>query len=283
MKIDLLRSAIVAAVVVMISFSIAPATPPCDCFYYPNHERAFRESQAVFIGEVTKVERHAEPPEDLDTQVTYAITFKVIKSWKGPKGQVRTWEGGMHTMCAGWKFEEGDKYLIYAESHNGVLVINGYCSRTRRIETKDAGALKEFAELNNPQFLRDARKSYRDLYGTWRIVSYRFGEGISVGPDDARKLLGLKIVFGSERAESGESVCELPTYQSKRIDADQFLREFKTSLKSLGIKRSAIELLNVQCYDEDWPAPGSTLLIVDKGRMLTMWDGVFFDMKKVSK
>jgi hypothetical protein len=283
MRIDRLRIGILAAMIVVIPFSIAPATTaPCDCFYYPSHQRAFREAKAVFIGEVTKVDRKAELPEDV-SYVYQAITFKVIKSWKGPKGQVRTWEDGMHLTCVEWKFEEGQKYLVYAEPRDGVLVVNGYCSRTRQLETKDADALKEFDELNNPEFLRYTQESrYRKFYGTWQVVSYRFGDGVSVGPDDARKLLGLKIRLGAKRAESGRDVCEQPSYELKRMDADQFLREFKTSLTSIGIKRRTVELLNVQCDAEDWRVPGGTMLIVEKGRMLTMWDGVFFSVKKVA-
>ena len=64
----------------------------------------------------------------------------------------------MHTSCVDWKFEEGKQYLIYAEPREGELVVSGYCSRTRPIETKDAEALKEFAQLNDPQFLRKAKR-----------------------------------------------------------------------------------------------------------------------------
>ena len=106
-----LASLLIVVIVIVVfgvipAASTVPATVPCDCFYYPNHLRAFRESKAVFIGEVTKVERRPEVPDDL-THVTQAITFKEIKTWKGPKGQVRTWEEGLHTLCVDWKFEEG--------------------------------------------------------------------------------------------------------------------------------------------------------------------------------
>ena len=157
MKIHPLRIGILVVVIGLIPFSIVPASRPCDCFYYPNHLRAFRESKAVFIGEVTKVERDAEAPENV-TQLTQAITFKVIKSFKGPKGEVRTWEDGFHTMCVDWKFEEGQKYLVYAESRKGALIVNGYCSRTRRLETKDAEAGKEYIELHSVEFQRKGRQ-----------------------------------------------------------------------------------------------------------------------------
>ena len=85
MKTDLLRI-VILVVVCAVPFSIAPAAPICDCFYYPNHLRAFRESKAVFIGEVTKVERHPERPDGLATQVTQAITFQGDKKLEGKEG-----------------------------------------------------------------------------------------------------------------------------------------------------------------------------------------------------
>ena len=126
---------------------------------------------------------------------------------------------------------------------------------------------------------QEARSS--NFYGTWQVVSYRFGDGVSVGPRDARKLLGMKIRFSSDRAVSGRDICSRPTYESKRLGAEEFLREFKTSLQSIGIKQQEVEVVNIRCGGDDWTAPGATLLKIEKGRMLTTWDGVFFGLKKV--
>ena len=126
---------------------------------------------------------------------------------------------------------------------------------------------------------QEARRS--TLYGTWQVVSYHFGEGVSVGPREARKLLGMKIRFNSERAVSGRDVCSRPTYESKRMGAEEFLREFKTSLRSIGIEQQEVEVVNIRCGGEDWTAPGATLLKIEKGRVLTTWDGVFFGLQKV--
>lgn len=145
----------------VVPLSTARATPVCDCFYYPNHLRAFRDAKAIFIGEVTKIDRKAESPEDVASEVTQAITFRVEKSWKGPKARkLRAWESMEHTMCAEWKFEEGEKYLIYASTIKGVLIVDGYCSRSRRLKTNNPEAIREFNQLNSPKFLRKARKSY---------------------------------------------------------------------------------------------------------------------------
>jgi hypothetical protein len=112
----------------------------------------------------------------------------------------------------------------------------------------------------------------QDLYGTWQIVAYRFGDGISVGPREAKTLVGKRIRFSSQSAMSGREVCAQPVYESKRISIEQFFREFKTSPKSIGIKRDYIDLLNVQCGGTDWTVPGSLLLKNSNGQMLTLWD-----------
>lgn len=159
MKIKHFRIGLLIAVVCVVPLSTTRANPICDCFYYPNHLRAFRDAKMIFIGEVTKVDRKAEGPDELASEVTQAITFRVEKRWKGPNvRKVRAWEHSMHSMCVNWKFEEGEKYLIYASSIKGVLVVDGYCSRTRRLETNNAEAIREFKQLNSPTFLRKARK-----------------------------------------------------------------------------------------------------------------------------
>ena len=91
-----------------------------------------------------------------------------------------------------------------------------------------------------------AQGPQRDLQGTWQIVSFRFGEGISVGARDAKRFVGRKIHLSAERAVSGREVCAQPTYESKRVDADQFFTEYRTSLKSIGIKAKDLELVEVE-------------------------------------
>ena len=130
-----------------------------------------------------------------------------------------------------------------------------------------------------------AQEPRRELQGTWQIVSYRFGDGISVGPRDAKRFVGRKILLSAKRAVSGREVCAQPTFESKRMDGDQFATEFRTSLKSIGISAKDVELVEVQCGGSDWLVPGSTLIIskgetISKGQTLTMWDGVFFVLKK---
>jgi hypothetical protein len=123
----------------------------------------------------------------------------------------------------------------------------------------------------------------RDFFGTWQIVAFRFGQGVSVGPRDAKKLLGMKLKFGDTRAVSGREVCASPVYKSKRMTADEFRDDFRTSLKSIGITGDHVDIVEVDCGRNDWTVPGATLLKVRNGQMLTIWDGVFFVLKRKGK
>lgn len=120
----------------------------------------------------------------------------------------------------------------------------------------------------------------QDFFGTWRIVAFRFGHGISVGSRDARKFVGLKLQFGETRAVSGREACASPVYKSKRMTADEFKEDFRTSLKSIGITGDHVDVVDVDCGTANWIVPGATLLKLRNGQMLTIWDGVFFVLKR---
>lgn len=127
----------------------------------------------------------------------------------------------------------------------------------------------------------NAQESHeRDFLGTWRIVAFRFGQGVSVGARDAKKLLGMKLQFGDTRARSGRDDCAAPVYKSTRMTADEFREDFRTTLKSIGIKGDHVEVVNVDCEGSDWTVPGATLIKVQDRQLLTIWDGVYFVLRK---
>ena len=93
------------------------ATPLCDCFDYPEHLGAFRESQAIFIGQVVKIDKKAELPDGLESDVSYALTFKVERRWKGAKNaRLIAWEHREHTLCSHCQFQVGGRYFGIRQS-----------------------------------------------------------------------------------------------------------------------------------------------------------------------
>lgn len=125
----------------------------CDCFEMPSHQKEFRSSSAVFIGEVIKIENPTrEAREDFPDEVRNAlgdlISFKIIKKWKGSKTSEKIWTHATHEICSKWKFEVGKKYLVYLSKVKGVKIGAEFCSRTRPLETTDKEKIREQEELD---------------------------------------------------------------------------------------------------------------------------------------
>jgi len=118
------------------------------------------------------------------------------------------------------------------------------------------------------------------VFGSWRVVAYRFGDGPSVGEREARTLLGAAANYGRRRAGFGAEVCSSPSYETTRVAEEQFFREYRTSLRSIGIGAGSAEVVEVRCRGQHWASPGSLLIRLRGGRMLTLWDGVYFVLER---
>jgi hypothetical protein len=144
----LLRIACLVSAVLIAGLDV-PASPICDCFEYPSHRAEFGKAKAVFVGEVVKIDKTTDPPTALASEVSYAVTFRLEQRWKGAQdSKIIVWIHATHELCARWQFQQGVKYLVYATSYHGNLMMSGWCSRTRLLETNDATALREFKELD---------------------------------------------------------------------------------------------------------------------------------------
>jgi hypothetical protein len=87
-------------------------------------EAAYRESEAVFIGEVLSSEKKGDDK---------VFKFKVEKYWKGKDAknlEVSVYES---TRYQAW-FETGKKYLVFAYDEDGTLHDTARCSRSKDLE-----------------------------------------------------------------------------------------------------------------------------------------------------
>lgn len=88
-------------------------------------EEAYRESEAIFVGEVLSAEKIGDDK---------VFKFKVEKYWKGKDAQnveVSVYES---TRYQAW-FKTGEKYLVFANSdEEGVLRDAARCSRSKNLE-----------------------------------------------------------------------------------------------------------------------------------------------------
>jgi hypothetical protein len=97
-------------------------------------EEAYKESEAIFVGEVLSVEKNG------DVKV---FKFKVEKYWKGK--DEKNVEVGVYesTRFQAW-FKVGEKYLVYANlDDDGKLQDSARCSRSK----EEADASEDLAKL----------------------------------------------------------------------------------------------------------------------------------------
>ena len=132
---------------------LAPVAHGCSCTYLPKNSTAFRKAKAVFVGEVvsrtqTKLPAKWDDEENVPP-VIYVLTFKVERRWKGARGsEVEAWLDLRYSHCSGMTFREGEKYLVYADSYKGSLVIYWCEKAALTISLSSEHAHKQIKELD---------------------------------------------------------------------------------------------------------------------------------------
>jgi hypothetical protein len=130
---------------VLTVLGIALLYPPecayaCTCAMPPGTqkeraERALAHSDAVFSGEVVRIDRPSGPTWSSGDPET--DTFRISESWKGPEGGMLEVKTPVADMSCGFPFEEGREYLVYAsEDRRGLTVF--LCGETRPLSAAGA-------------------------------------------------------------------------------------------------------------------------------------------------
>ena len=118
-------------------------------------------------------------------------------------------------------------------------------------------------------------------FGSWKVLTYRFGDGPAKGTiaaPEAARLIDTRVRLNLDRAEVGGKVCLSPAYLSRRFTAEEFSRELGVELKALGITSNHADSIIVKCEGKDWQPPQSLLLQLPQGGMLILWEGLFLTL-----
>jgi hypothetical protein len=106
----------------------------CSCAGPPSFEKAVRQADAVFVGEVTSSRSHEGPQRFLgfrsDELVGY--TFAVDEVVTGEVGASVEVVSHYSEATCGFPFQEGDRYVVFADQRDGRLETY-LCSRTEAI------------------------------------------------------------------------------------------------------------------------------------------------------
>ena len=95
---------------------------------------ARKKSKAVFSGTVVAIDKK---PGDLYV----AVRFKIEESWKGMSNKEATVFTGQGGGDCGYKFEIGERYLVYAYKYDVTDIGTNICQRTASLR-QAAGDLK---------------------------------------------------------------------------------------------------------------------------------------------
>lgn len=125
----------------------------CDCDAPPIAD-ARNGAVAIFAGEVTAVVPSAQ---EISSATSVAVTFAVSRVWKGAAQPTITITTARWEPSCGYKFQEGQEYLVYARAVDAALLVpkqpanivlrTKQCSRTQPL----AEAAKDLAALGDGQ------------------------------------------------------------------------------------------------------------------------------------
>jgi hypothetical protein len=120
-----------------------------------------------------------------------------------------------------------------------------------------------------------------EVSGDWKVVKH-YEPGISaMSKTEADSWVGKKAHYEETLAEFDAGRCVAPTYTVKMVDAEIFfIDEFRVRAASLGVTAKTVSVVEIACSGSSWASPGGLVVVKSKGRILTVWNGVFFELSR---
>ena len=126
----------------------------------------------------------------------------------------------------------------------------------------------------------DGSSSSPSYLGTWQITSSTFGAYSAMSEEDCSALVGTRFEYFKDYAiYDDEHRLDSPKYIESILTADDFSSIYQgTSLETLGISKDSIQVVAI----ENAGGIGDTFYIKDENTLIIPWDGVFFEVQRVS-
>lgn len=126
----------------------------------------------------------------------------------------------------------------------------------------------------------DVSSSSPSYLGTWQITSSTFGAFSAMSEEDCSALVGTRFEYFKEYAiYDHKHRLDSPQYFESTQTADDFSSIYQgTSLETLGIFKDSIQVVAI----ENASGIGDTFYIKDENTLIIPWDGVFFEVQRVS-
>lgn len=116
------------------------------------------------------------------------------------------------------------------------------------------------------------------FFGEWRVkkpIAYC----PIYGMDDKtiNSYIGKKAIYKLDAARFDNEICNNPQYKKEIVSNEDFFVGFHIEIKNLGISSDTIKVIEIK----GWTNPGSYLIIKNKNSLITVWDGVFFELERI--
>ena len=141
-------------------------------------------------------------------------------------------------------------------------------------------AQEEPAKADQSQSVSDASSSSPSYWGTWQITSSTFGAYSAMSEEDCSALMGTRFEYFNDYAiYDDQHRLDSPQYIESIQTADDFSSIYQgTSLETLGISKDSIQVVAI----ENASGIGDTFYIKDENTLIIPWDGVFFEVQRIS-
>jgi len=122
------------------------------------------------------------------------------------------------------------------------------------------------------------------FYGKWQITRALEARYISaLDEEQIEAIIGKELIYAPEMAQYDNSnICNNPFYEVIEVDAKEFMSRSKVFLEELGIDGEKV--LTIDIYEADkktpWYSVGSYLLVKSPNILITMVEGVYFEMQR---
>jgi hypothetical protein len=116
-------------------------------------------------------------------------------------------------------------------------------------------------------------------FGKWRVVGHLEPGIAAMSPEQAQTWLGTAAVYSRSAARFGRERCTTPAYVVSHLDVGTFMEQFRLRPTDIGIHSQPVTVITIQC-NGPWVAPGAIIVVSGPDRILTLWDGVFFELQR---
>jgi len=117
------------------------------------------------------------------------------------------------------------------------------------------------------------------FHGDWRVIWFTAPGIWAIGPTEAAGWIGTVARYDKDRAAFGRETCAAPSYATRVMTPDEFAKEYRVRAADLGLQGDAVTVITVTCPSA-WSNRGSLLIVKPPDTLLTMWDGVFFELER---